>query len=136
MQNLMYKERLLKADLESISVKVDIAHLWFELICTSIFIIGIFFVYLCMIKDSTYSHLPRILKFTLVGFLIYSTAFVTEVIYFLTNQDEKEIKPIPTWIIALESISNSALIVSHWLFTSHYLSSACLLKHWQTGEDI
>lgn len=102
-----------------------------RLVCSAVFIICTFLICIMMKLQGTLGHLPNSLKVTLMGFFCGSIAYLIVEIYIILSESDFvtiQFGNYPLEFEISEVIGNCMVIVTHWLFTSHYLKTACFLQ--------
>ena len=102
-----------------------------RLSCSSLLIVCIFLVCIVMKLQGKLRNLPNSLKLTLVGIFLGAIAYFTVDSYILVNDTDFfhiQLGNIPKEFEICEALGNIIVLVTHWLFTSHYLKTACFLQ--------
>ena len=126
------------SDLSEVAVRSESVYNWTNMICNSLFMIATLVTFTISIKQGTFKYLPNSLKVCLIGFFIGYTAFDIDAIHDIVTADSnlnmnsfKELGYEVSYTIGMV-----LFILTHWLFTSHYLSTACLFKFIYSDEDL
>ena len=115
------------SDLSEVATRSESAYNWTNVICNSLFIMATLVIFIIIIKQGTFKYFPNSLKVCLIGFFVGYTAFEIDTIQMIITDSRHTVFNI---------IGRELFMVSHWLFTSHYLSTACLFNLIYLDEDL
>ena len=125
------------SDLSKIAAKSESVYNWTNVICNSLFMIAVLAIFTISIKQGTFKYLPNSLKVCLIGFFIGYTAFQINSIHMVVTDSYWNTSQLQEPGYEVMSLIGSVLfMVSHWLFTSHYLSTACLFNLIYSDEEL
>ena len=109
--------------------KYEQAYEYTNLILDGSFSISILVLVIILLNRGALRYLPCTMRLTLVLFLVTSTCFEIRNVSQLENQAAYDnLTKIPDWVEVAHYTGVFIFMVTHWLFSSHYLKAALLLR--------
>ena len=109
--------------------KYEQAYNYTNLILDGFFSVSILVLVIILLARGALRYLPCTMRLTLVLFFVMSTCFEIRNISQLVNKIAySNLKDFPESVVVINSIAIFLYMVTHWMFSAHYLKAALMLR--------